>query len=104
MNKNIIIRLAIIFAISALLFLAVMSKPVRFGKDLQGGVSLIYAVKMSDTANREQVLAQTIDVLKNRINPQGVLDISMQPQGTDRIEVVMPLPSPEVQGLQRDYK
>ncbi|MDZ4831937.1 MAG: protein translocase subunit SecD [Phycisphaerae bacterium] len=101
--KNIPIRLAIIVAVCLLCVWSLYAKPVRFGKDLRGGVSLIYSVKMGEGAQREQVLGQTIDVLKNRINPNGVLDIGMQPQGLDRIEVVMPLPSPEVLALQRDY-
>jgi len=77
---------------------------IRLGKDLQGGVSLVYAVKIADGADADEVLAQTIDVLKDRVNPQGVLDIAMQPVGRDRIEVVMPLPSPEVRELQLAYR
>ena len=73
------------------------SQKIRLGKDLRGGVSLVYAVNVPDDANRDEVIAQVIDVLKQRVNPQGVLDIAFQPQGADRIEVVMPLPSPDVQ-------
>ena len=69
------------------------------GRDLSGGVSLVYSVRMPEGANRREVLDQTIDVLKDRVNPQGVLDISMVPLGTDRIEVVMPLPNDEVKAL-----
>lgn len=102
--KSIPFRIALIVALNLLCVWALYAKPVRFGKDLRGGVSLIYSVKMPETAQREQVLAQVIDVLKNRVNPQGVLDIAMQPQGSDRIEVVMPLPSAEVRALQVDFK
>ncbi|MCH2133247.1 MAG: protein translocase subunit SecD [Phycisphaerales bacterium] len=72
---------------------------IRLGRDLSGGVSLVYSVRMPEEGNRRQVLDQTIDVLKERVNPQGVLDIAMTPLGTDRIEVVMPLPNEEVKGL-----
>ena len=75
------------------------SEKIRLGRDLSGGVSLVYSVRMPEGANRRQVLDQTIDVLKDRVNPQGVLDIAMTPLGTDRIEVVMPLPNEEVKGL-----
>ena len=77
---------------------------IRLGKDLQGGVSLVYAVKIADDADADDVLAQTIDVLKDRVNPQGILDIAMQPVGRDRIEVVMPLPNAEVRALQQEYR
>jgi len=77
---------------------------VRLGRDLSGGVSLVYSVRMPDGADRTQVLDQTIRVLSDRVNPQGVLDIAMTPLGADRIEVVMPLPNEEVKGLARAYE
>jgi len=43
-------------------------------------------------------------VLKERVNPKGVLDISMQPLGFDRIEIVMPLPSKKVRALREAYE
>ncbi|MCH2161324.1 MAG: protein translocase subunit SecD [Phycisphaerales bacterium] len=77
---------------------------IRLGKDLQGGVSLVYSVNIPDGVDAESILAQVIDVLKQRVNPQGVLDISMQPVGRDRIEVVMPLPNEKVQALQKEFR
>jgi SecD/SecF fusion protein len=49
-------------------------------------------------------LSQTIEVLKERVNPDGVLDIQMTPLGTDRIEVVMPLPNAEIKELADLYR
>ena len=80
------------------------SKKIRLGRDLSGGVSLIYSVRMDEDASREAVLLQTIEVLKERVNPEGVLDIQMTPLGTNRIEVVMPLPSKEVKDLASGYR
>ena len=102
--KSIPARIALISLLTALCAWAIVAKPIRLGKDLRGGVSLIYSVKLPSTAHAEEALAQMIDVLKQRVNPQGVLDIAMQPQGLDRIEVVMPLPSAEVRVLQKAYK
>ena len=80
-------------------------KKIRLGRDLSGGVSLVYSVRMDDdTADRQGVLSQTIEVLKERVNPDGVLDIQMTPLGTDRIEVVMPLPNAEVKELADKYR
>ena len=40
-------------------------KKIRLGRDLSGGVSLIYSVRMDDdTLDRQAVLSQTIEVLK----------------------------------------
>ena len=102
--KNHWIKLLFVVAITALCAWVVNVKGTRLGKDLKGGVSLVYSVKTMSTQPADQVIAQVIEVLKQRVNPQGVLDISMQPQGTDRIEVVMPLPSDEVRALQIEAK
>jgi len=103
------IALKIIFILVLLALCAVSLYPpqekVRLGKDLRGGVSLVYSVRMDDSvSDRQEILRQTISVLQDRINPQGVLDISMEPVGDDRIEVVMPLPSPEVLALRQAYE
>lgn len=77
---------------------------IRLGRDLSGGVSLVYSVRMPDGADRTEVLDQTIRVLNDRVNPQGVLDIAMTPLGADRIEIVMPLPNEEVKELSQAYE
>ncbi len=102
--KNAWMKLAIVAALCAVCAWELGVKGIRLGKDLQGGVSLVYSVKIPAGQQSETVLGQVIEVLKQRVNPQGVLDIGMQPQGADRIEVVMPLPSAEVRALQLDAK
>jgi SecD/SecF fusion protein len=104
--KRIGLHVVLVLALTALLFGMVWppKETLRLGKDLRGGVSLIYSVKLPPDARSEQSLKQIIEVLKQRVNPTGVLDISFSPQGRDRIEVVMPLPSPEVQALQVTFR
>ncbi len=105
--RNIAFKIFIILLIlvSCGFFIYPPQEKIRLGKDLRGGVSLIYSVRMSDdVGDRQEVLRQTISVLQDRINPQGVLDISMEPVGDDRIEVIMPLPSPEVLALRQAYE
>ena len=98
--KNPWIKLLLVAILTALCVWEIVVKEIRLGKDLKGGVSLIYAVSIPGSQPGDEVLGQVIEVLKQRVNPQGVLDIGMQPQGNDRIEVVMPLPSDEVRALQ----
>lgn len=76
---------------------------LRLGKDLAGGVSLIYTIDVkaedaSDTVDR------TINVLKDRVNPQGLFEISFQQVGRDRVEITMPLPNEKVQRLRAEYE
>ncbi len=98
------IILIIALLVGCLFAITPPEKKIRLGRDLSGGVSLIYSVRMDDEVDRQAVLSQTIEVLKERVNPEGVFDIQMTPLGTDRIEVVMPLPSPEVKELASTYK
>lgn len=79
------------------------SEKLRLGKDLRGGTTLIYAVDMPAGADSQEVLGQTISILKKRVDPNGLLEIQMVAQGRDRIEVTMPLPSEKVKALRAEY-
>jgi SecD/SecF fusion protein len=96
-------KILLILVVLGACVLALSMRPLRLGRDLRGGVSLTYSVTIPPDARAEDVLAQVIQVLKDRVNPQGVFDITFVPQGRDRIEIIMPLPSPEVQQLRDDY-
>jgi len=104
--QNLIWKIILIIAllIGCVFAITPPEKKIRLGRDLSGGVSLIYSVRMDEDVDRKEVLSQTIEVLKERVNPDGVFDIQMTPLGTDRIEVVMPLPSPEVKELAEVYR
>ena len=104
--QNIVWKVVLILAVLALCLFSVYppGEKIRLGKDLRGGTSLVYLVSMPpDTPNKADVLNQTITVLKERVNPSGVLDIAMSPLGLDRIEIVMPLPSDEIKALRKAY-
>jgi len=103
--KNLGMKIALNLALIALAIFVVVVKDVRLGKDLRGGVSLIYRVNMTEEeGDPRSRLAEVIRTLKERVNPTGVFDISMEPLGRDRIEVVMPLPGAEVQALQQEAR
>jgi len=103
--QNWLIKWLIIVLLVGLCILGIALKPFRLGSDLRGGTSLIYSVSIPDDAgDPQQILAQTIEVLKERINPTGVLDIYMQPLGNDRLEIVMPLPDERVRALGNAYR
>lgn len=76
---------------------------LRRGKDLAGGVSLVYPVEIEARENAKDTLSRMIEVLKKRVNPTGALDISMVAQGANRIEISMPLPSDRVRELRRKF-
>jgi SecD/SecF fusion protein len=85
----------------ALVFIAIWSiippsEKLRLGKDLAGGVSLVYAVDIEGDESPRDVLSRTIEVLKERVDPNGQFDITMIAQGDNRIEVSMPLATANV--------
>ncbi len=77
---------------------------LRLGKDLRGGVSLIYTVEVGPDENARQVVTRVIDVLKDRVDPSGLLEITMVQQGRDRIEVTMPLPGDAPKAARAQYE
>ena len=76
----------------------------RLGRDLQGGVSLTYTVQIRPDEDPTKVLNDTIAVLKNRVDPDGLMEIQMVASGRDRIDIAMPLPREEVKKLRRDFE
>lgn len=80
------------------------AEKLRRGKDLAGGVSLVYAVEVPPGEDSSDALSTTIEVLKERIDPTGQMDITMIAQGDNRIEISMPLPSDRVIALRKDFE
>jgi preprotein translocase subunit SecD len=78
-------------------------KKLRLGKDLRGGVSLVYAVNLrpNDPAD---VIDRVIDVVRERIDPTGQSDITIVKQGQDRLEITMPLPNERVKKLKAAFE
>ncbi len=79
-------------------------KNLRLGKDLAGGVSLVYTVDVSGDTRGQDVVARVIEVIKERIDPTNSLEMSIVRQGTDRIEITMPLPSERVKKLKAEFE
>jgi len=79
------------------------AEKLRLGKDLAGGVSLTYSILLSDD-DPASVVDEMISVLRERVNPQGLFEISFVQQGRDRMVVSMPLPTPEVKALGDAYR
>jgi SecD/SecF fusion protein len=76
-------------------------KKLRKGKDLAGGASLVYGVDVRP--GEGDVINKVIEVVKERVDPDGVMDISFVAQGADRIEITMPLPTDRVKRLRAEF-
>ncbi len=80
------------------------SKKIGLGKDLRGGASLVYSVQIDRAESASEVIPKVIDVLKKRIDPNGLYEIQIISQGQDRIEITMPLPSTYVKELRQAFE
>ncbi|MCA9299817.1 MAG: protein translocase subunit SecD, partial [Phycisphaerales bacterium] len=79
-------------------------KNLRLGKDLRGGSTLTYSVQIAQNEDEGEVISRVIDVLMDRVNPNGLYEISMVRQGRDRLEITMPMPSDRVKDLRDDFE
>jgi SecD/SecF fusion protein len=95
---RLIALVAILLAISVLL-LVLPQPPLRMGLDLAGGTRLLYQLPL-DQARHDgllsaqetdaQVMEEQIQIIRERIDPQGVLDPIIRSVGRDRIEISLP--------------
>ena len=74
---------------------------LNLGLDLAGGTSLLYEVEVPENVDAETAIADTIAVLKERVDPTGVRNLNWRQEGSNRIEVQMPRPKPAVVQLQQ---
>jgi len=100
--RNILIAVVVLTLCGVAIFPP--SENLRRGRDLAGGVSLVYSVDVAPGENAGEVIDNTIAVLKDRVDPNGLYEINFVRQGFDRIEVTMPLPTDRVRDLRDEFE
>ena len=71
---------------------ALKSKALRLGLDLQGGMHLVMEVDKSQLSEDEasDAIDRALEIIRNRVDQFGVSEPSIQRQGEDRIVVQLP--------------
>ena len=64
-----------------------LNKTIRLGLDLQGGTEFLLQVQGNPTPS---ALDEAISVLRKRLDTLGTREISIQPEGTDRLKIQIP--------------
>jgi SecD/SecF fusion protein len=64
-----------------------INQTIRLGLDLQGGTEFLLEVQNNPT---KQAMDQAISVLRKRLDTLGTREISIQPEGSDRIKIQIP--------------
>jgi SecD/SecF fusion protein len=67
--------------------IAIYFMPINKGLDLQGGTEFLMQVQGNPNAT---ALDQAISVLRKRLDTLGTREISIQPEGTDRLKIQIP--------------
>ncbi len=83
--------------------LMVRYKGLRPGLDLAGGTTLIYDVKVPEEANAERVIDDLINVLRDRVDPQGTRGLVWRQVAGNRIEIQMALAGEKTKQLRQAY-
>ena len=79
------------------------SRTLKAGADLGGGHTFIYEVDVPAGSDTRQVIDQTIEVLKQRVDPAGVMNLVWRRLAGNRFEVQMPAAGREVKDLRARY-
>ncbi|MCC7406798.1 MAG: protein translocase subunit SecD [Phycisphaeraceae bacterium] len=79
---------------------------LRLGIDLAGGTTLVYQVNVppEQRGNAKQIVDDVISVLRSRVDPDGLRNLIWRQQAGNRIEVQMPVASPEVRVRREAYQ
>jgi SecD/SecF fusion protein len=86
--KNYGMTLLAIGALAVGALLVIGEKGPTLGIDLSGGTILEYQVKPG-TRSDKQTIAELITSLKERLNPDGVLDMPIRAVGDNRVEIIL---------------
>jgi len=100
MIENVKSKLLLIFTVLAVAGAFLVLGKVRpdlglqLGLDLKGGQRFVYALefdeKQIENENPAQLARQTLEIIRDRIDPDGVLEPVLRLQGTDRIVIEIP--------------
>jgi SecD/SecF fusion protein len=98
-NAGRLIALTAVLLAVSLLLLVLPEPPLKMGLDLAGGTRLLYQLPL-DQARKDglisplesdaEVMNEQIQIIRERIDPQGVLDPIIRSVGRDRIEISLP--------------
>lgn len=71
---------------------ALVAGSMRLGLDLQGGIHTVVRVKLEEIPEdaRDDAVERAKEIIRNRVDPEGVFEPVIQTQGKDRIIVDLP--------------
>ncbi len=98
-RRSVFLIALLIIVSASLLIWAKVEKKFNLGLDLKGGTSIVYHVDFESAKNEKLVardadddvlLQETVDIIYKRIDPTGVLEVTVTKRGTDGFSVELP--------------
>jgi len=91
----------VVFLLAAISCLLVPEKPFRMGLDLQGGTRLVYRfdfdeaasqgkISQTELADKGQLLQDFCAIIRERVDPTGVTEPIIRPEGEERVVIELP--------------
>jgi SecD/SecF fusion protein len=98
--------LIIAVVIVAVLMVYPPREKLKPGLDLAGGSSLVYQIDTEGMSKSEinGLASNMVPIISRRIDPSGVSNLIIRPQGDTRIEIQLPLASEATRKLRQDYR
>jgi len=93
--------LILLLLVGSALSILLPEEPFRMGLDLSGGTRLVYKIdwdqalaedkiSQDEYADQTKLLADTLEILRERVDPTGTLEASFSAQGTNRFVIEIP--------------
>jgi SecD/SecF fusion protein len=93
------VALIVILLLVSIGLMVFPDQPFRLGLDLQGGTRIVYRFDFEGARQRgdispsedpAEILAQQREILRNRVDPTGIVDPTIRTEGSDRIVIELP--------------
>ncbi len=87
-------KIAVIFIAISIGLIAVATGKFRRGYDLAGGISLIYEIDQDPEndvdGDDKNLMKKLINAISPRIDPAGVMQVTIRQYGTEQVEIIIP--------------
>ncbi len=105
-DRNLYWKLALIVLVVVWGYFAIYppSETLKGGIDLVGGNSLLYEIDTTGLAETRDLSTKVMQRLKQRVDPEGVMNLVWRPVGDTRLEIQMPLPSKDAKDRRKAYQ
>ena len=93
-DKNLLWKVLFIVVVAGLAFLEMwpVDQRLKGGIDLVGGHSFLYEIDTIGVEDVSGLSTRVMEILKQRVDPDGVRNLVWRPVGDTRLQIQMPLP------------